>query len=137
MGRPDTTQSASDPQELPLPPYPDAIGHPWTHTFRTMPDVLSFRDAAMRSHDVLSDEQLRDQVVTLTFAGHDTTASTLALALYELSRHPRLRDRFHAEVGTLSPPITRGTLSSFPVTERIVTETLRLYPPVYVLPRES
>lgn len=52
MGDSDSTRAATDPQELSLPPYPDAIGHPWTHTFRTMPDVLSFRDTAMRSHDV-------------------------------------------------------------------------------------
>lgn len=86
---------------------------------------------------VLSDSQLRDQLVTLIFAGHETTASTLALALYEIARHPAVRDRFHAEVDSLSSPLTRSDLDSLPVTERIVTETLRMYPPVYVLPRES
>lgn len=86
---------------------------------------------------VLSDEELRDQVVTLIFAGHDTTASTLALALYEISRHEEVRKQFHREVDALSDPITRATLDALNITERIVTETLRLYPPVYVLPRES
>lgn len=339
MGPADSAASASEPDELPLPPYPDAVGHPLTHTFRTMPDVLGFRDAAMASHDVartylfgtgdvynlvhpshfrtvliddresfgksddfriafgdglvaaegdlwqrqrrilqplfskdrietyvsgmadqvhrrigtwsedeaidlqremrrltlevlfatlfgreleldgdegihtaatnlhdwfaptsyplptwlptparhrfkrgreqlrtiadqllrqraaetesdladstdllsvlvglrsstaeetvLSDSQLRDQLVTLIFAGHETTASTLALALYEISRHHAVRDRFHAEIDSLSAPLTRADLDSLSVTERIVTETLRMYPPVYLLPRRS
>lgn len=83
----------------------------------------------------LSDQQLRDQIVTLVFAGHDTTASTLALALYELSRDEELRSRFHEEVDAIEEPISRETLASLPVTERIVTETLRMYPPVYIIPR--
>jgi cytochrome P450 len=99
--------------------------------------VLVELQVSGKERSVLSDEQLRDQIVTLIFAGHDTTASTLALALYELSRHEIVRERFHEEVDGLSEPITRGTLDSLEVTERIVTETLRLYPPVYILPRES
>lgn len=92
---------------------------------------------SMDADNVLSDKQLRDQVVTLIFAGHETTASTLSLALYELSRRPDLRQRFHAEIDSISEPITQSDLESLPVTERIVTETLRLYPPVFVIPRES
>jgi len=83
----------------------------------------------------LSDAQLRDQVVTIVFAGHDTTATTLALALYELSRNSELRERFHGEVDNVQDPISRETLTSLPVTERIVKETLRMYPAVYVIPR--
>lgn len=98
--------------------------------------LVGLRESA-GSRSVLSDSQLRDQVVTLIFAGHETTASTLALALYEIFRKPAVRDRFHAEIDGLSSPITPDILDSLPVTERIVTETLRMYPPVYVLPRES
>lgn len=83
----------------------------------------------------LTEKELRDQVITIVFAGHDTTASTLALALYELSRNWELRDRYHEEIDAVEPPITRETLSSMSVTERIVKETLRLYPPVFVIPR--
>ena len=86
---------------------------------------------------VLSDAELRDQIVTLIFAGHDTTASTLALAVYELSRNEELRKRFHEEVDTIESPISQDTLESLPVTEGIVTETLRMYPPVYIIPRIS
>jgi cytochrome P450 len=85
----------------------------------------------------MTDEEIRDQLVTLIFAGHDTTASALSLAFYELARHPTVRDRVHAEVDGLDGPPTAADLDSLPVTERVVTETLRLYPPVYVLPRET
>jgi cytochrome P450 len=86
---------------------------------------------------VLSSSQLRDQVVTLIFANHETTASTLALSLYELSRHEQIRERFHAEVDALSPPLTCEDLDSLSVTERVVTETLRMYPPIYRRSRPS
>jgi len=88
-------------------------------------------------NDVLSDEQLRDQVVTLIFAGHETTASTLALSLYEIARRPDLRRRFQGEIDALSPPISSSDLANLSITEQIIKETLRLYPPVYILPRES
>ena len=44
--------SMDDRPRDPRPPYPDAVGHPLTHTFRTMPDVLAFRDRALSDHDV-------------------------------------------------------------------------------------
>jgi len=96
--------------------------------------LVSLREQS-NEQDLLTDAELRDQIVTIVFAGHDTTASTLALALYELSRNEELRARFHAEIDSLDPPIDRATLSALPVTERIVNETLRLYPAVFVVPR--
>ena len=89
-------------------------------------------DAAM-----LSDERIRDQMVTITFAGHDTTTGTLTFACWALATHPEVRERFHAEVDALDGPPTLADLNALPVTERVITETLRLYPPVYVLPRVS
>lgn len=99
--------------------------------------LVGIRQRGGDDGDVLADEQLRDQVVTLIFAGHETTASTLALSLFELSRRPALRDRFHREVDCLDGDPTLADVDGLEITERIVTETLRLYPPVYVLPRES
>jgi Cytochrome P450 len=47
------TDDATGPDSAePLPPYPSSVGHPITHTLRTMPDVLAFRDAAFATHDV-------------------------------------------------------------------------------------
>ena len=85
----------------------------------------------------MTDEEIRDQLVTLIFAGHDTTASALSLAFYELARHPAVRERVHAEADRLDGRPTADDLDALPVTERVVRETLRLYPPVYVLPRET
>ena len=96
--------------------------------------LVGFREQS-NQQNLLTDTELRDQIVTIVFAGHDTTASTLALALYELSRNEELREQFHAEVDSLDPPINKATLSALPVTERIVNETLRLYPAVFVVPR--
>lgn len=96
--------------------------------------LISFRKQR-ESEPVMSEKELRDQVVTLVFAGHDTTASTLALSLYELSRNEELRDQFYNEIDAIEPPINKDTLASLPVTEVIVKETLRLYPPVFVIPR--
>ena len=87
--------------------------------------------------DVLADEQLRDQVVTLIFAGHETTAATLALALFEIARRPVVRAEFHREIDRLDGPPTPADVPDLEVTERLIRETLRLYPPVYILPRES
>ena len=85
----------------------------------------------------MTDEEIRDQLVTLLFAGHDTTASALSFAFYELARHPDVRERLHAEVDRLSGPPTADDLDALSVAERVVTETLRCYPPVYVIPRET
>jgi cytochrome P450 len=86
---------------------------------------------------MLNDERIRDQMVTITFAGHDTTTGTLTFACWALATHPEVRERFHAELDALDGPPTLADLDSLTVTERIITETLRLYPPVYVLPRVS
>lgn len=83
----------------------------------------------------MSDAELRDQILTIVFAGHDTTASTLALSLYEIYRNEELRSRFYDEVDAIDPPITKTTLPSLRLTERIVKETLRMYPPIFVIPR--
>src|SRR5437588_12734856 len=49
----------------------------------------------------LSDRQVRDEVFTLLFAGHETTANALTWALYLLSQHPAVEQRLHAEVDTV------------------------------------
>jgi cytochrome P450 len=99
--------------------------------------LVGLRESEAVEHDALSDDRLRDQVVTMIFAGHDTTATALAFAFYALATEPDVRRRFHAEVDSLDGPPTVDDLDSLDVTDRIVTETLRLYPPVYTIPREA
>lgn len=85
-----------------------------------------------------SREQLRDEVVTLLLAGHETTALTLTYACHQLGRHPEIADRLRAEVddvlGDRDP--TAADLQALDYTERVVKETMRLYPPVHELLRE-
>src|SRR5436190_1409495 len=67
-------------------------------------DILSVLLEATDSEGVgLSDEQIRDQVLTLLFAGHDTTTSTVAFLFYELARHPEWAERIAAESERVAP----------------------------------
>jgi cytochrome P450 len=99
--------------------------------------LVGLREAGVEDSGMLTDERLRDQMVTIIFAGHDTTTTSLTFAFWALANHPEVRERFHAEVDALDGPPTMDDLDELPVTERVVTETLRLYPPVYSLPRRS
>jgi cytochrome P450 len=97
--------------------------------------LVGLRRTGAVDRETFTDERLRDQVVTIVFAGHDTTTTTLTFACWALANHPEVRERFHEEVDRLDGPPTVDDLSNLEVTERVITETLRLFPPVYVLPR--
>ena len=87
----------------------------------------------------MSDQQLRDEMMTLFMAGHETTANTLAWAWVLLSRHPEVEARLHAELdrvlGDRLP--TLADLPRLKYTESVVHETLRVYPTVWVIGREA
>lgn len=83
-----------------------------------------------------SAKQLRDEVVTMLLAGHDTTALTLTYTWYLLSKHPEKRARLHEEVDELDGPPTMDDVSEFEYVEWTINEAMRLYPPVYTLFRE-
>jgi cytochrome P450 len=88
----------------------------------------------------LSDEQVRDQALTLLFAGHDTTTSTVAFLFYKLARHPGWRERLEAEQAVLGgegAPTGEQLLAELPLLDQALDETLRLYPPAWVGPRRS
>jgi cytochrome P450 len=87
----------------------------------------------------MSDRQLRDEVMTLFMAGHETTANTLAWAWVLLSSHPDAEARLHAELDAVvgDRPPTVGDLPRLRYTESVVNETLRVYPTVWVIGRES
>jgi cytochrome P450 len=93
-------------------------------------DILSLLIAAEDEDGWrFSDEQLLDHTITLLFAGHDTTTTTVALMLGELARSPEWLERVVAELG--DRPVTEEQLmSGLPVLEQVLDETLRLYPPV-------
>jgi cytochrome P450 len=87
-----------------------------------------------------TDEQVRDQVLTLLFAGHDTTTSTVAFLLYELARSPEWGERLAQErervVGDDSPSAAE-LFGEMPELGMAVDETLRLYPPAWIGPRRA
>jgi len=103
-------------------------------------DLLSMLLAA---HDEdgssMSDEQLRDEVMTLFLAGHETTALTLAWTWYLLGKNPEAEKKFHAEVDEVlgDRDATFADLPRLKFTEQIVKESMRLYPPAYGLGREA
>jgi len=80
-------------------------------------------------------EQLRDELMTMLLAGHDTTALTLTYALYLLAEHPTVAERVHEEVdavvGDDDPTMT--DVREFEYVEWTIQEALRLYPPVFAL----
>jgi cytochrome P450 len=103
-------------------------------------DLLSMLLAA-RDEDgsQMSDRQLRDEVMTLFLAGHETTALTLAWSWYLLGTNPEAERKFHAELdevfGGREP--TAADLPRLKFTEQIAKESMRLYPPAFGLGREA
>lgn len=87
----------------------------------------------------MSDEQLRDEVMTLFLAGHETTANALTWTWYLLSRNPDVEARLHAEIDSVlkGQPPTIEAVEQLAYTERVFTEAMRLYPPVWVMGRRT
>jgi cytochrome P450 len=104
-------------------------------------DLLSLLLSASNSPDgAMSDKELRDEGITLLVAGHETTALTLAWALYEIARHPDVDAALDEEVKRVLGSDRAPTPEDFPnlsVTSNIVNETLRLYPAGYLTAREA
>ena len=84
-----------------------------------------------------NDEELRDQVLTLVMAGHETTAKSLTWALYLLSRHPVERARIEEEVDSAleGRTPTAADVSGLARCQHVVEEAMRLYPPVWTMTR--
>jgi cytochrome P450 len=105
-------------------------------------DILSLLlDAHDEDGSTLTDLQIRDEVMTLMFAGHDTTTSTVAFMFYELARHPQIVARLLAEQDAqladgrpTAAQLMSGELAEL---ELVFDETLRKYPPAWVGPRRS
>jgi cytochrome P450 len=97
--------------------------------------LLAARDDEGRP---MSDKQVRDEVVTLFIAGHETTATSLAWALYLLARHPEAYARARAEASLLaSRPATFADLPRLSYCQQVFKEAMRLYPPIYIFGRQS
>ena len=103
-------------------------------------DLLSM---LIQAHDEdgnqMTDKQLRDEVMTLFLAGHETTALTLSWIWYLLAQNPETEQKFHAELtevlGGRMPTIE--DLPRLKYVDMIAREAMRLYPPAYGLGREA
>jgi cytochrome P450 len=106
-------------------------------------DVLSMLvEATDEDGSRLSDREVRDQVMTLLFAGHDTSTSTISFLLYELARHPGALAKLLEEQDRVlgdQPPTAAQLMGdeTLPQLEMALDETLRLYPPAWVGPRRA
>jgi cytochrome P450 len=87
----------------------------------------------------MTDRQLRDEAMTLYLAGHETTALTLSWSWYLLSQHPRVEANLVAEwdrvLGGRTP--SAEDLQHLPYTDAVLTESMRVFPPVYLIGREA
>ncbi|HVZ85483.1 MAG TPA: cytochrome P450 [Polyangia bacterium] len=103
-------------------------------------DVLSILiDARDEGGAAMTDAQVRDEAVTLFLAGHETTALALTYALHLLSRHPASQERARAEIeaalGDRRPGFT--DVERLPYLQSVLLESMRLYPPVWVIARQA
>jgi cytochrome P450 len=87
----------------------------------------------------LSDQEVRDQAMTILLAGHETTANALAWTFYLLGRHPEARAKVEQEVDAVlgGRTATVADLPNLPYTLSVVKEAMRLYPPAYMIGRRA
>lgn len=105
-------------------------------------DILDMLLAATDDEgDALTDREVRDQAITLLFAGHDTTTSTISFLFYELARHPDEVELLLAEQDRVleggRAPTAADLAGGLPRLEMVLDETLRLYPPAWIGPRRA
>jgi cytochrome P450 len=99
--------------------------------------LMSAKDEETREQ--MTDRQLRDEVMTLVAAGHETTANLLTWTFYLLSQHEEMAARLRAELASVLGG-RRPTLEDLPrlvFTRAVLDEALRLYPPAWVFEREA
>jgi cytochrome P450 len=111
------------------------------HTDESRRDILSLllgvRDEAGEG---FSDKEVRDQVMTLMFAGHDTSTSTLTFMMHELARHPDVVAKLSEEQDRVlagAVPDVDTLEREMPYLETVLDEVLRLYPPAWIGPRRA
>jgi cytochrome P450 len=85
----------------------------------------------------MSARQLRDEVLTILVAGHETTAAALAWTWSLLCRHPEIDERLGSELSALGPaPLGLAELERAPYVRQVIQESMRLYPPAWIIGRQ-
>jgi len=87
----------------------------------------------------MGERELIDEIMTLVVAGHETTASGLNWTWYLLSQHPQVESRLHAEIDAAAevPAPSLAQMEELHYTRQVIDESLRLYPPGWVLSRRT
>jgi hypothetical protein len=105
-------------------------------------DLLSM---LIRAQDVegdgagMSDQQVRDEALTIFLAGHETTANAMSWTWYLLAQHPEVERRLYEEVSTVLQGRlpTAADYPKLPYTEKVITESMRIYPPAWIVARRA
>jgi cytochrome P450 len=103
-------------------------------------DLLSMLiEAETEDGERMTDEQVRDEALTIFLAGHETTANAMTWTFYLLSQHPDIEARLAEEVqGVLgNQPPTLADLPRLVYTEQVIKESMRLYPPAWSFARSA
>ncbi|XP_067013699.2 cytochrome P450 4C1 [Anabrus simplex] len=106
----------------------------------------TFLDILIRSSEsegaALSNKQLRDEVITLLLAGIETTATSMCFTLMMLAYHPQIQEDVHQELKEVfaddwERPVTPDDVKNLQLLNRVIKETMRLFPPVFFTLREA
>ena len=104
-------------------------------------DLLSMLIASQDDEGArgLTDEEIRDEAMTILLAGHETTANALMWTLYLVSQNPSAERKLHDEIdGVLGDSLpTTAHYPQLAYTRRVVTESMRLYPPAWIIGRRA
>jgi cytochrome P450 len=101
-------------------------------------DLLSMLLAAQHEDGaVMDDKQVRDEAMTLFLAGHETTANAMAWTLMLLAQHPEKAKMLEEEVDRLGRVPSYDDLKALPYTLAVLKESMRLYPPAYIIARRA
>ena len=103
-------------------------------------DLLAMLMSAVdETGGTMNDKQLRDEVLTIVLAGHETTANLLTFTWHLLAQHPEAEARLHAELdatlGARTPAFE--DLPRLAYTEQVIQESLRMYPPAWCFERQA
>ncbi len=96
-------------------------------------------EARTEDGEAMSARQLRDEIITIIIAGHETVASALTWTFYLLAEHPAKEKLLRAELDRVleGRAVTPSDLTNLPYTRAVFDEALRLYPPAWVITRKA
>jgi cytochrome P450 len=104
-------------------------------------DLLAMLMQAVDEEDGtgMTDTQLRDEMMTLLLAGHETTANALSWTFMLLAQHPEAERRLHEELDTVlrGAPPTADDVPRLPWVNQVIQESMRLYPPAWAITRKA